>query len=307
MPEIIIETNALSKQFGSKSALNDCTLSIKRGGVTAIVGSNGAGKSTLFRLLLGLLTPSSGDAHILGESCQALSPEIRGKIGYVNEEHTLPTWMLVGEVEAMQRALYPQWNDAIYQEVVSHFDVIPQQKVGSLSRGERAGFNLSMALAQSPEVLILDEPTLGLDVVAKQAFLESLMFSAMDDFNRQRSTIIYCSHQMDEIERVADHLVILEDGQLKHHSSPDDFLAKVSFWTAAFADDFRAIDHPSILSQRVIDGQHHVFCFEQDNDFAKKLTELGATRTQQGPVSLDQAVNAFLTRNHHGASFNRAA
>jgi len=308
MSDLIIETEALSKYFGNKSALKDCTLSIERGGVTAIVGSNGAGKSTLFRLLLGLLTPSSGKAHILGQSCQSLSPETRGKIGYVNEEHTLPTWMTVGEVEAMQKAIYPNWNQAIYHEVVSHFDVQAGQKVGSLSRGERAGFNLSMALAQSPEVLILDEPTLGLDVVAKQAFLESLMFSAADNLNRRRSTTIYCSHQMDEIERVADQLLILESGRLENQSSPEEFLGKVSFWMADFArKDIGVIGHQSILSQRVIDGQHHIFCFEQDDGFANVLRDLGATHTHRSPVSLDQAVNAFLTRNHHGASVNRAA
>jgi ABC-2 type transport system ATP-binding protein len=108
--------------------------------------------------------------------------------------------------------------------------LIRNKKVSGLSRGGRAGFNLSMALVQSPELLILDEPTLGLDVVAKQSFLEALMFTE----TLNESTIIYCSHQMEEVERVADNLIILEKGQLRNNSAPDVFVERISSWVVSF-------------------------------------------------------------------------
>ncbi len=302
MTDYIIETKNLTKHFGVKTALSNLSLSIEKGGVNAIVGSNGAGKSTLFRILLGLQSSTSGTARILGGDCSDLSPIQRGKIGYVNEEHTLPGWMLVQEVKAMQQDLYPDWDEAIYEDVIGHFDVMPDQKVSSLSRGERAGFNLSMALAQKPEILILDEPTLGLDVVAKRAFLEALMFTTTGEFSDHISTIIYCSHQMDEIERVADNLIIMEQGRLRCNMSPDDFLAEVGFWIVDFDAPRAMFEHPNILTQRVIEGQNHIFTFEDAGEFERALKEAGATNIHRGSASLDQAVNAFLTQNHKKSS-----
>lgn len=226
--DYVIETRALSKRYGRKLALDNLDLRIPRGRIHAIVGANGAGKSTLFRILMGFLPPSAGEARILGKDSQSLTPHDRSRIGFVNEEHTLASWMRVSQVAAMQQHQYPRWNQHAYDNVIGHYHVLPEQKVGQLSRGERAGFNLALALAQGPELLVLDEPTLGLDVVAKRAFLESLMYSnATDD-----CTVIYCSHQMEEIERVADNLIILERGQLRHMSAPEDFTARVSHWIA---------------------------------------------------------------------------
>lgn len=224
----VIETDGLSKRYGRKHALDHLDLRIPRGRIHAIVGANGAGKSTLFRILLGFLAPSAGRARILGRDSQQLTPADRGRIGFVNEEHTLPGWMRVSAIAQMHHREYPRWNQRAYDEVIGHYHVLPEQKVGQLSRGERAGFNLALALARSPELLILDEPTLGLDVVAKRAFLESLLYSnAADD-----CTVIYCSHQMEEIERVADNLIILERGRLMHMSAPEEFCSRVSHWVA---------------------------------------------------------------------------
>jgi ABC-2 type transport system ATP-binding protein len=107
--------------------------------------------------------------------------------------------MQVEAVKNLQQAFYPNWNHNIYNQVMAFFDVDPKQKVSALSREERADFNLSMPLAQRPSLLILDEPTLGLDVVARQSFLETLMFAEINN----DLTTIYCSHQMEEVERIA--------------------------------------------------------------------------------------------------------
>ena len=293
--DFVIQTRALSKRYGRKLALDHLDLAIPRGRIHAIVGANGAGKSTLFRILMGFMPPTSGEARILGRDSQALPPADRARIGFVNEEHTLASWMRVSQVTAMQRHQYPRWNQQAFDNVIGHYHVLPEQKVGQLSRGERAGFNLALALAQGPELLVLDEPTLGLDVVAKRAFLESLLYSnAADD-----CTVVYCSHQMEEIERVADNLIILERGQLKHMSAPEDFTARVSHWVADVPFKGPAPHTvPGLLEVQRLDGLHHYLVLDQDAGFERFLRAAGARNVQSMPVSLDRAVNAFLAKHH---------
>ena len=295
MTDFVIETRALSKRYGSKFALRHLDLQVPRGHIHAIVGANGAGKSTLFRILLGFLAPSAGEARILGRDSQRLTPDDRGRIGFVNEEHTLPAWMRVDAVTAAQRRLYPRWKQPLFEEVLGHYHVLPTQKISELSRGERAGLNLALALAQGPELLVLDEPTLGLDVVAKRAFLEALMYSNTGD----DCTVIYCSHQMDEIERVADNLVILEQGELRTMSAPEDFVARVTYWVADIpfkGPDPRTV--PGLLQVQRIDGLHHYLVLDQGEGFAEFLRANGARSINAMPVGLDRAVNGFLAKNH---------
>jgi ABC-2 type transport system ATP-binding protein len=303
MSDYVIDTDRLCLKYKGKLALDHLTLRLPRGGIHAFVGANGAGKSSLFRVLLGFEPASSGSARVLGHDCGSLTPETRGRIGFVNEEHTLPTWMRVRDLTRMQQRHYtgPQrWNGERYDEVLRHFNVLPAQQVGQLSRGERAGLNLALALAQRPELLILDEPTLGLDVVARRAFLEAMLQASSDD----GSTIVYCSHQMDEIERVADNLVILERGALRYMSGPDDFCERVQLWVAEFPFKTPEVwDLPGVLQVQQIDGLTHIVSFDQPDTagFEARLKLLGARRVQAMPLGLDRAVNAFLAHGHAGS------
>jgi len=294
----VLATHNLCKYFGNKAALSDLTLEVQRGGVHAIIGSNGAGKSTLFRILLGFMAPSSGSSRLLGEDSMELPTSLRGRVGYVNEEHTLPTWLKVKQLKQMQSSYYPNWNEDIYRSVIANYGLDREQKVGSLSRGERAGFNLAMALAQGPELLILDEPTLGLDVVAKQEFLDSVLFCTQID-----TTVIYCSHQMEEIERLADELIILERGQLKYQATPDEFSARVQMWIVEAR--FRQLVQdkvPQLVSGGLIEDDYHLFVLDAPDSFASQLALLGIRDAVQSAAGLGTAVRAFLAQNHSGVS-----
>jgi len=293
--EFVIETDRLSKRFGRKLALRELTLRVPRGGIHALVGSNGAGKSTLFRVLLGLLPADGGTSRVLGVDSRRLDPATRGRVGLVHEEHTLPGWMSAGELRRMQRGLYPRWDETCFDEVIGHFQVDARQRVGQLSRGERAGLNLALALAQSPELLILDEPTLGLDVVARQAFLESLLFLGA----QEGRTIVYCSHQMDEVERVADDLIVLERGELASLTSPEELCRRITCWVAdALPPVLAPGEVPGLLQSRTIDGQQHLVVLDSDEALAARLTALGGRHVERLPLSFDRAINAYLTRDH---------
>jgi ABC-2 type transport system ATP-binding protein len=296
MSDYAIDTEDLCLTYKRKPALDHFTLRLPRGGIHAFVGANGAGKSSLFRVLLGFEPAATGSARILGHDCRRLTPQLRERIGFVNEEHTLPAWMRVRDLTAMQRRQYSRWNDTRYDDVLGHFNVEPGQRIGELSRGERAGLNLAMALAQGPELLILDEPTLGLDVVAKRAFLDALLQGSLDDAG---ATVVYCSHQMDEIERVADNLVILERGRMRYMSGPDDFCDRIRLWVAAFPAKVAEVRQlPGVLQVQVIDHLTHIVVFDQDDSFGARLKLLGAQSVQSMPLGLDRAVNAFLAHGH---------
>jgi ABC-2 type transport system ATP-binding protein len=298
--DLAVETRGLTRLYGRKRALDGLDMALPRGGIHAVVGANGAGKSTLFRLLLGFHKADSGDCFVLGRRSDALTPADRGRIGFVNEEHTLPSWARVDTVLAVQRDLYAdRWNARAFDAVIGSFDLSGRQRVGQLSRGERAGLNLALALGQSPELLILDEPTLGVDIVARRRLLDALIATVGDEAR----TIIYCSHQIDEVERLADTLLILERGGLASFSAPDAFCERIGHWVADVPFKGPAESKvPGLLQHRLIDGVHHYIVVDQGDAFADFLRSHGARKPQAMPVALERAVDAFLTRNHAGTA-----
>jgi len=159
----VIKTQGLTRYFGSKAAVYELNLEVPRGTVFAFLGRNGSGKTTTIRLLLGLMRPTRGTGSILGYDIRALTPDVRARIGYLTEEHQLYGWMTVRECRDFQSRFYPKWNEKIFRGIVGHFGLDVQARVRALSRGERAGLCLALTLAPEPELLVLDDPALGLD------------------------------------------------------------------------------------------------------------------------------------------------
>lgn len=295
------EVKSLSKWYGKKAALYELDLAVPEGGIHAVVGRNGAGKSTLFRILLGFVGPSAGSSRVLGADSQSLPAVVRGEIAVVSEEHALPSWLSAEHLCAMQRALYPRWDQAVYDDVLDLFDLSPRQPISQLSRGERAGVSLALALAQCPRLLILDEPTLGLDVVASQAIIESLLVAS----TREDCTLLFCSHQMDEVERLADNMILLEGGSLGALDAPDAFRQRFGGWTAdgpvSGGPQSDGLENMrGLLQHRVIEGRHHFVVVDRGESFAEDLVALGASHVTPAPISFDRAVNAFLHRRTGG-------
>jgi ABC-2 type transport system ATP-binding protein len=172
----VIRTRGLTKYFGAKCAVRDLDLEVPRGCVFAFLGRNGSGKSTTIRLLLGLLQPDRGSSTVLGCDSRALTPEMRARIGYLTEEHQLYDWMTVSQAGSFQAGFYPRWNNRIFRGVLDHFGLKVETKVKHLSRGMRAGLCLALTLAPDPELLILDDPALGLDPVARRSLVESMIY-----------------------------------------------------------------------------------------------------------------------------------
>src|SRR2546421_12945939 len=227
----VIKAQGSTRYFGAKAAVCDLNLEVPRGSVFAFLGRNGSGKTTTIRMLLGLLRPTRGGGSILGHDIRALPPEARARIGYLTEEHQLYGWMKVRECGHFQSRFFPRWSDKIFRGVISHFALKDKARVKDLSRGERAGLCLALTLAPDPELLILDDPTLGLDPVARRSLVESMIYLT----RRADRTIFFSTHQLSDLERLADYVAILDRSVLRACCPLDAFRESVKQVRLTFA------------------------------------------------------------------------
>ena len=206
----VIEITGLTRRFGSRLALDGVTLSVPRGAVYGLVGANGAGKTTLIRHILGLLRAEAGVVHVFGLEPVADPVAVLSRIGYLSEENDLPGWMRVDELIRYSRAFYPGWDDAYAEELRGTFGLDPSAKVKTLSKGQRARMGLLLALAYRPELLVLDEPSSGLDPIVRRDILEAIIRTIA----HEGRTVLFSSHLLDEVERVADQVTMIADGRI---------------------------------------------------------------------------------------------
>lgn len=218
-----IETCELSKRYRRQMAVDHLNMQVPKGSVFAFLGRNGAGKTTTIRILLDLLDPTSGEARMLGLDCVKGAMELRKRIGYVAEGQKMYDWMKVDEIIWFCKGFYEKWDDAFATELKDRLELPGNKKLSELSRGTQAKVALLLAMAYRPELLILDEPTAGLDVVVRRDFLEGVI----ELIQEEGRTVFFSSHIVHEVERVADWVGIIDAGKLIWCSSMDDLKAKV--------------------------------------------------------------------------------
>ena len=206
-----IETFRLTKHYDGKRVVDSLNLRVPTGSVYGLLGRNGAGKSTAIKMLMGMVHPDSGRAELLGEATSQLKNETRARIAYLAEGHPMYGWMTVDEAVRFTRSFYPRWSEVLVGQILDHFELSPRQKLRRLSRGQQAQVSLALAVAPDPELLVLDDPTLGLDTVVRRDFLESLI----QVIQRQGRTILFSSHILGDVERVADRIGIMIGGVLR--------------------------------------------------------------------------------------------
>lgn len=205
---IVVEN--LVKYYEGRCVLNGIDLQVPRGCIYGLLGRNGCGKTTLIRTLLGLEPPTRGRTMLLGADSRRLSPRARARIGYVAEGHNLIQNYRVRRLIGLCRDLSLHWNEAFFSQLMETFRLPMDRKIKELSAGMRAELNLALAMAVDPELLILDDPTLGLDTVARRQFLEL----AIDLIQKQDRTILFSSHILGDVERIADRIGIMVAGKL---------------------------------------------------------------------------------------------
>ena len=206
----VVEVHELSRRFGRQLALDRVSLSVPRGAVLGLVGVNGSGKTTLIKHLLGLYRAQSGQVRVLGRDPVADPVGVLSRIGHVSEDCDLPNWMRVGELMRYTAAFYPGWGPDLADSLRRDFGLETGWKVAGLSRGLRARLALLLALAHRPDLLVLDEPSAGLDPLARRAILAAIVRAVA----RDGRTVLFSSHLLDEVERIADHIALIDQGRV---------------------------------------------------------------------------------------------
>jgi ABC-2 type transport system ATP-binding protein len=236
-----IVTKGLTKYYGRRCVVNSLDLRVPAGSVYGLLGRNGSGKSTTIKMLMGFVSPDRGSARLLDEDVATLAPAARARIAYTAEGHPFLRWMTIGEAVRFTRSFYSHWNVELLDQILDHFALPRRAKIRKLSNGQRAQVSLALAVAPDPELLILDDPTLGLDTVVRRDFLESLI----QIIQREGRTILISSHILADVERVADRIGILVDGVLRVDCPTDYFklsLRKIVLEFAAEPPPFPACD-----------------------------------------------------------------
>jgi ABC-2 type transport system ATP-binding protein len=219
MPELIIETKKLKKNYGGNAAVDGIDLGVERGSIHGFLGRNGSGKTTTIKMLLGLTYPTSGEARVFG-----MRPEdrkegvrIRQRVGFVSEDKGLYDCVKVGQMIAFTRSFFPNWDREMEERLIALFELPLKQSVKKLSKGMRTKLALLVALPRRADLLVLDEPTEGLDPAITEDVLQLLVGMAAGG-----TTIFFSSHQLSEVEQIADHISIIESGRIVVNGVLDD-------------------------------------------------------------------------------------
>jgi ABC-2 type transport system ATP-binding protein len=210
MSEPVIQIAGVTRRFGATTALDSVTVAVLRGMVYGLVGANGAGKTTLIKHVMGLLLPESGSVRVFGLDPVAEPVGVLSRIGYLSEENDLPGWMSVDELVRYSRAFYPGWDDAYAEELRQTFALDRRASIKTLSKGQKARAGLLIALAHRPELLVLDEPSSGLDPIVRRDILGAVIRTIA----QEGRTVLFSSHLLDEVEQVADHVTMINRGRV---------------------------------------------------------------------------------------------
>jgi ABC-2 type transport system ATP-binding protein len=291
----VIQAHCLTRYFGNKCAVDSLSFNVPRGSVFAFLGRNGAGKTTTIRMLLGLLEPTRGSAAILGYDCACLPPEARASIGYMSEGHPVYGWMRVSQCASFQSAFYSHWNGDIFSAVIDYFAIDLRAKAGNLSHGQRAGLHLAMTLAIEPELLILDDPATGLDPAARRSLLEAMIY-----FTRSRErTIFFSTHLLDDVERVADYVAVLDYSVLRACCKVETFRDQVRQFVVRFPAEppskLPAI--PGLLRATRTAHELTLVVANFTGQTERDLERLGADAVDEHPISLEDALIAYVGRH----------
>jgi ABC-2 type transport system ATP-binding protein len=286
----VVEIQRLTRRFADKTALDEVSLVIPRGGVFGLIGGNGAGKTTLIKHVLGLLRPQTGTVRVFGLDPIADPVGTLGRIGYLSEDRDLPEWMRVCELMRYTQAFFPRWDEAYAEELREAFDLDPNARIKNLSRGQRARAGLLAALAHRPELLVLDEPSSGLDPVVRRDILGAIIRTIADEGR----TVLFSSHLLDEVERVADRVAIIHQGRVLLADAMDGIKDSHRRVTLRFGQPIER--PPSLVGSLASSGQGAEWtyvCSGESAQLRRAAEAIGATVVGDSALSLDEI---FLTR-----------
>jgi ABC-2 type transport system ATP-binding protein len=297
--EAVIDIREVTRRFGAKAALDRVSLVVPRGSVFGLVGANGAGKTTLIRHVLGLLRAQTGKVRVFGRDPVADPPGVLSRIGYLSEENDLPGWMRVGELMRYSRAFYPRWDDAYAEELRQTFELPAAARVGGLSKGQRARAGLLIALAYRPELLVLDEPSSGLDPLVRRDILEAIIRTIAEEGR----TVLFSSHLLDEVERVSDHVALIDNGHMVFSAGLDAVKETHRWLTLRFAEArSQPPVLPGVLAWQGAGHEWTAMCRGVSGELESAMATAGARIVADRVPSLDEIFVAQVSTGKNGGA-----
>jgi ABC-2 type transport system ATP-binding protein len=294
MTEWAIETHGLRKSFNGQEALKGLDLNVPQGSIFGFLGRNGAGKTTTIRILMGLARADAGAARVFGvaPAGDAAAAELRRRIGFVAEDKELYPYMTVSEMIRFTRPFFPGWRTDLEQRYIKSFDLPLNKKVPGLSKGMRSKLMLMLAIARGAELLVLDEPTDGLDPLAVEEVMRELVALAA----AEGTTIFFSSHQLAEVEQIADHITIIDHGQAIVSGRLDDLKHRYQRISVVFADRIRDnIAWPAGAEQIQSQGRMvSIFARTNVEEIVAQARSLPGTTVEQYPVTLKDIFLNFV-------------
>lgn len=288
-----VTTRGLSKRYDDEVALDAVDLQVPDGAVFVLLGANGAGKSTALKLLLNLERADSGVAEVFGLDTSRHGPQVRAQVGYVPERHDAGyPWMTCGRLLQHVAAYYPAWDHGYADQLTSALDVRRERKIGGLSKGDTRRLQLVLALAHRPPLLLLDEPTDGLDPIVRKRVLALLAEHLADS----PTTVLITTHHIHEVESLADHVGVLRAGRLVAQMTRDALQRTVRRYRIELPDGWEAPRDLVVASPRRAGATREVqwTVVGEERDVTDRLTGSGARVREVASLPLEEAALALL-------------
>jgi len=293
MTETAISISDLHFAYGRHEVLDSVNLEVPEGTVFGFLGRNGAGKTTTIQILLGLLTPQSGRCLVGGHDPKTDAVAVRRSVGYVAEDQRMYDWMRVEEIVHWTSSFYPSWDQAYAQQLIRQFDLPARGKVGTLSKGQNTRLALLLALAHRPRTVILDDPTLGLDPIARKEFLRSVITL----LQAEGATVFFSSHLLYEIEPVADWVAILDRGRIMKSAPTDVLRDTVRRFVLRPKPSLDLAKIPGVLDVVRQDGQWRVTVESVNEDARAGLLAAAGDDVEELGLNLDEIFEAYVIGN----------
>ncbi len=291
---LAIETNKLTRYYGPRCAVDQLTLRVPTGCVYGLLGPNGSGKTTSIKMMLGLLSATRGWAKLLGHDAHRMPPKLRDRIGYVAEGHELYRGARICDLAGFQGAFFSRWNRKSFNKMLDHFRLSQKQRIRQLSNGQRAQVSLALTLACEPDLLIMDDPTLGVDPVIRRRFLESMI----QLINQKGRTVLFSSHVLSDVERVADRIGILAQGVFRVDCTLTEFKEKLRRVRVTFDNVLPPLlDIPGLVWLQAGKRKAILTIVNYDGAHEAHLRELGAREVEPLRSSLE---DLFIDYNSGG-------
>lgn len=291
MNDHALQFERVTRRFGRTIALDGIDLEVAPGTILGLVGRNGAGKTTALRLSQGVLFPDDGRISVLGLDPIADGQEVRTRVGLMAEESALYPWMTVSELLGFAGRLNPRWDPSLAETLRERLDVPPDGKIETLSRGNRAKVALIATVGARPELLLLDDPTAGLDPLVRREVLEGILETVVGD----GGAVVYASHLIHDVERIADTVVVLDEGRVALSGGLDSLKGSILRATAVFDGDVRNGRSMPGCIEAVVEGRVlTVVAVGNHADLEAALRARGAREVEITPMALEDILVSIL-------------